>query len=59
ILVTGIVGGAVWPLIIGSLGDEMGLKTGMLLLYVSLLYILGIGFWAKPLVTNRTIWEEK
>jgi len=46
-------------LIIGSLGDELGLKTGMLLLYVSLLYILGIGFWAKPLVTNRTIWEEK
>jgi len=59
ILVTGIVGGAVWPLIIGSLGDELGLRTGMLLLYVSLLYILGIGFWAKPLVTNKTIWEEK
>ncbi|MCZ6522067.1 MAG: MFS transporter [Bacteroidetes bacterium] len=58
ILVTGIVGGAVWPLIIGSLGDEVGLKTGMLLLYISLLYILSIGFWAKPLVTNRTIWEE-
>jgi fucose permease len=60
ILVTGIVGGAIWPLIIGSLGDMFGLKTGMLLLFISLGYILAIGFWAKPLITNKTIdWKLK
>jgi len=55
ILLTGIVGGAVWPLFIGSIGDLMGLKTGMFLLYISLGYILSIGFWARPLVSNKTI----
>jgi len=60
ILVTGIVGGAVWPLIIGSVGDVLGLKTGMALLFISLAYILAIGFWAKPLVNNKTIeWKWK
>ena len=55
IMVTGIVGGAVWPLVIGSLGDVYGLKIGMLLLFVSLAYILMVGFWAKPIITNKTI----
>lgn len=60
ILVTGIVGGAVWPLIIGSVGDLVGLKSGMLLLFISLGYILAIGFFAKPLVINKTInWKLK
>ncbi|MDH5399125.1 MAG: MFS transporter [Cyclobacteriaceae bacterium] len=59
VLVTGIVGGAVWPLIIGSIGDVFGLKTGMLLLYISLGYILSVGFWARPLVTNKTVnWNK-
>ena len=55
ILVTGIAGGAVVPLIVGSLGDVMGLRYGMAFLYVSFGFILSIGFWAKPLVTNKTI----
>lgn len=55
ILVTGIVGGAVVPLIVGTLGDMMGLKFGMFFLYLTFGYILGIGFWAEPLVTNKTI----
>jgi len=55
ILVTGIVGGAVVPLIVGSLGDWLGLRNGMLFLYLTFGYILSIGFWAKPLVTNKTI----
>lgn len=54
ILVTGIVGGAIIPLIIGSLGDMLGLRYGMLFLYVTFGYILSIGFWAKPLVQNKT-----
>jgi len=55
ILITGIVGGAIWPLFIGSIGDLLGLRTGMFLLYISLAYILSIGFWAKPLVSNKTL----
>lgn len=55
ILVTGIAGGAVVPLIVGSLGDLIGLRMGMLFLYITLAYILSIGFWSKPLITNQTI----
>lgn len=55
ILVSGIVGGAVVPLIVGSLGDAFGLRTGMFFLYITFGYILSIGFWAKPLVSNKRI----
>ena len=55
ILVTGIVGGAVVPLIVGTLGDWLGLKFGLFFLYITFGYILSIGFWADPLVTNKTI----
>lgn len=55
ILCTGIVGGAVMSLIIGKLGDIIGLKYAMTTLYLTLGYILSIGFWAKPLVNNATI----
>ena len=55
ILVTGIIGGAVVPLIIGWLGDHLGLRSGMFILYLTMGYILSIGFWAKPIVTNKTV----
>jgi MFS transporter, FHS family, L-fucose permease len=55
ILVTGIIGGAIVPLIVGGLGDLFGLRTGMLFLYLAMAYILSIGFWAKPLIKNVTI----
>jgi len=55
ILVTGIIGGALVPLVIGWLGDRLGLRAGMTFLYLTLAYILGIGFWARPLITNATI----
>ena len=55
ILVTGIAGGAIIPLIIGWIGDLYGLRTGMLFLYLTLGYIISIGFWSKPLVNNETI----
>ncbi|MCJ7553810.1 MAG: MFS transporter, partial [Ignavibacteriaceae bacterium] len=54
ILCTGIIGGAIIPLIIGGLADIVGLRYGMMFLYVSLAYILSIGFWAKPIITNKT-----
>jgi fucose permease len=55
IIVTGIVGGAIFPFVIGGIGDIWGLKTGMLLLFLSLGYIFCIGFWAKPLVSNKRV----
>lgn len=59
ILVTGIAGGAIIPLIVGGIGDAFGLKTGMLFLYITLGYILSIGFWAKPLINNETITSKR
>ena len=58
IMVTGIIGGAIGPLIIGGLGDALGLRTGMFFLYVTLGYILSVGFWAKPLITNQTVFNK-
>ncbi|MBN1292821.1 MAG: MFS transporter [Candidatus Latescibacteria bacterium] len=55
ILCTGIAGGAVVPLIIGGLGDLLGLRYGLMFLYITLIYIFSIGFWSTPLVTNKTI----
>ncbi len=54
ILCTAIIGGAIVPVIIGWLGDHFGLRTGMMFLYLTLGYIFSIGFWARPLITNKT-----
>jgi fucose permease len=59
ILLTGIIGGAVIPLIIGAIGDHFGLRTGMFFLYITLGYILSVGFWAKPIIKNKTIRMQK
>lgn len=59
ILLTGIIGGAVIPLIIGAIGDHFGLRTGMLFLYITLGYILSVGFWAKPIIKNKTIQDSR
>jgi fucose permease len=59
ILVTGIIGGAFWPLLIGYISDLTGLRMGMHLLYINLIYIGLIGFWSKPLITNKTIRKSK
>ena len=58
ILCTGILGGALVPLIIGWWGDRYGLRAAMLFLFVTLGYILSISFWAKPLSNNKTIGLE-
>ncbi|MBS1917454.1 MAG: MFS transporter [Bacteroidetes bacterium] len=55
IMVTGIIGGAIIPLVIGWLGDHIGLRSGMCFLYLTLGFILSIGFWAKPIIKNKTI----
>lgn len=59
ILCTAIIGGAITPLIVGWLGDAVGLRYAMLVLYLPLGYILGIGFWSRPLVDNETIRSKK
>lgn len=59
ILVTGIVGGAVVQILIGVLGSWIGLRAGMCFLYITFGYMLSIGFWARPLVKNQTIFDKK
>ena len=59
ILCTGIAGGAIMPFIIGWLGELTTLKTGMYFLIIPLLFILSIGFWAAPLINNKTISLKK
>lgn len=55
ILCTGIMGGAVVPLVIGKLGDALGLRAGMLFLYVTFGCVASLGLWARPIITNATI----
>lgn len=60
ILCTGIVGGAVVPLVIGGIAELTGLKLAMTVMFVTLGYILSVGLWAKPLINNSIIrnWNE-
>lgn len=60
ILCTGIAGGAVVPLVIGGLAEWVGLRFGMLTLFITLGYIFSVGIWAKPLVNNATVrnWKD-
>jgi fucose permease len=55
ILCTGILGGAIVPLLVGLLGDWLGLRTAMIAVFATLTYILGISIWARPLVRNETV----
>jgi fucose permease len=59
ILCVGIMGGAVVPLIIGRIGDAFGLRTGMIFLYLTFGWVLGVSFWAKPLIANVTFRDNK
>jgi MFS transporter, FHS family, L-fucose permease len=52
VLCTGVIGGAIVPLIVGRVGDLIGLRAGMSLVFLTLAWVLGVGLWAKPLVTN-------
>jgi fucose permease len=54
ILCSGILGGAIVPLIVGAIGDVLGLKAGMAFIFIPLIYIFSIGFWAKPFINNKT-----
>ena len=55
ILCTGILGGAIVPLIVGIVGEWFGLRIALLIVFVTLGFILSASFWADPLTRNRTI----
>jgi fucose permease len=56
ILCTGIIGGGLASPLIGMIADFTGdLRMGMIVVYITLAYIFSVGFWAKPLVLNKTI----
>ena len=55
ILCTGILGGAIVPLLVGMLGDHFGLRMAMTAIFATLAFILSIAWWANPLVRNDTV----
>ena len=60
ILCSAIVGGACGPLFISLLSDAAGsLRIGMLLIFVFIAYMVFIGFYAKPIVENKTVFDKK
>lgn len=58
ILCSGILGGAIVPLLVGIIGDAVGLRGGMSFVFITLSYILSLSFWAKPLIKNKTIFDK-
>jgi MFS transporter, FHS family, L-fucose permease len=59
ILSSGIMGGAVVPLIIGRIGDHFGLRAGVAFLYLTIGCVLSVGFWANPIISNAVIGLKK
>jgi len=55
ILLTGIIGGAIFPFIIASIGQLFGLKIGMHTILFGLMYLSYVGFKAKPIVSSKLI----
>ena len=59
ILSTGIMGGAIVPVVIGRIGDHFGLRTGLAFLYLTFGCVLSVGFWARPIISNATVNRKK
>lgn len=55
ILCSGIAGGAAGPLIVSAVADATSLRVGLLFTLVFVGYVTAIGFWARPLVNNKTV----
>jgi fucose permease len=53
ILCSGIVGGAIGPLVVGWLADQVGLQTAMLFPVLTLGYLFFLSIAAKPLINNE------
>ncbi|MDR1156339.1 MAG: MFS transporter [Bacteroidales bacterium] len=52
---TAFIGGALGPVIIGSMGDRLGLGISLHYLFLPLSVVLSVAFLAKPLVNNKRI----
>jgi len=50
-----ILGGALVPLLVGVLGDRVGLRLALTVLFLTLGYILSISLWARPIIANETV----
>jgi MFS transporter, FHS family, L-fucose permease len=59
ILSTGIMGGAIVPVIIGRIGDHFGLRIGLAFLYITFGCVLTVGFWAQPIINNATVSRKR
>ncbi len=55
IICTGIFGGSLIPLIVGTLGDIFKLKIGMSFILIPIIYLFIMSLWAKPLINNKKI----
>ena len=55
ILLTGIIGGAIFPFLIAFISQISELRYGMLLIFLGLLYISYIGFYSKPIEKNSLL----
>jgi fucose permease len=55
VMYTASLGGALGPVIVGIMGDSFGLRTSLDILFLPFLVVLSVAFWAKPLVSNKTI----
>jgi FHS family L-fucose permease-like MFS transporter len=53
IMCSGIMGGAVMPLITGRIADSFGLRIGMCLLYLTFGWVFAVSLWARPLISNQ------
>jgi hypothetical protein len=42
-------------LIIGSLGDLIGLRYALMFLYITLAYTFFLAYYAKPMTNNKTV----
>lgn len=58
IFCTAIIGGAVVAFLVGYLGDLFGLRVGMMLNFITLLYMLYLAIFARPLMHNETIFNK-
>jgi fucose permease len=56
---TASVGGALGPVVAGSMGDIFGLRISLSFLFLPLLIVLSVAFWAKPLVANKTFKRQE
>ncbi|ESQ85216.1 hypothetical protein AEAC466_05760 [Asticcacaulis sp. AC466] len=57
ILCSGIVGGAFGPLLVGAVGEHLGLRLAYLLVFAFMAFLFVIGICAKPLVKNQTVFQ--